>query len=356
MGAGVPHVGHIAGEQRVRLPPIVAVVIGHTTNRRTLLRRLPVAPGGVIRDAVRRVGDHEVGVVALEVLRYRRRVGRVATQQTVRPERKQRAALNVAGCGCDGDVVLVVSGPQARAKELLEFLVRPQRGQVDALGEVLLEQVDVPVQIEFANAVVGERQFAGPRIGAEVQVGALDHDETVAGGRHDVHGKAQRLGDIEGLVTCQHHPMPVSDDGARRAICFEGAAQERLPARGAAIGVQRIGREVCEVPQAVRGRCRRCGRHACLSGAVLPLMGGAVLCRIGGPPHFVRYARGPSEAHRRTRIRDGARRWCRYRPSRPHFRAARMPRGLPACPVPAHVSGPKRARRVGPRPPQSHGT
>ena len=57
----VPHIGDIAGKQRIGLLPVGAVVVEHFAARQpaaTVIARC--SPGRVVLDAIRRIGDHQV--------------------------------------------------------------------------------------------------------------------------------------------------------------------------------------------------------------------------------------------------------------------------------------------------------
>ena len=57
----VPDIGHIAGEEGPGLAPVGAVVVqDHAGALGLLAGQRFVAPGGIVFDAIRRVGDHEV--------------------------------------------------------------------------------------------------------------------------------------------------------------------------------------------------------------------------------------------------------------------------------------------------------
>ncbi len=63
----VPDIGDLAGEQRPCLAPVGAAVVQHLTGAFRLGRARLVAPGGVIRHAIARLGDHQQGPRIVEV-------------------------------------------------------------------------------------------------------------------------------------------------------------------------------------------------------------------------------------------------------------------------------------------------
>src|SRR5258708_40053416 len=64
---GVPDIGDVAGEQRVGLTPVGAVVVEDLSGRVLAAPETPaLAPGRLVADPVRGVGDHQRGVDAAE--------------------------------------------------------------------------------------------------------------------------------------------------------------------------------------------------------------------------------------------------------------------------------------------------
>src|SRR5690349_21023193 len=80
----VPDISDISGKQRIGLPPVGAVIIGHLALREvTGADPTAGAPARVVRDPVRRIGDHQVGPRARQYRLDIRRAGAVATADPV---------------------------------------------------------------------------------------------------------------------------------------------------------------------------------------------------------------------------------------------------------------------------------
>src|SRR5690606_34813710 len=59
--AGVPDVRHVPGEQRVRLPPVHAVVVADLAHAVRVVDARLLAPLGVVANAIWWIGHHEHG-------------------------------------------------------------------------------------------------------------------------------------------------------------------------------------------------------------------------------------------------------------------------------------------------------
>ena len=64
----------------------------------------------------------------------------------------------------------------------------------------LLEHVEIPFEIQFTDAVVGEGERLGPRVCGEIEIVALDGDEMLAVRLHDAQRQIQALGLFRRLV------------------------------------------------------------------------------------------------------------------------------------------------------------
>jgi hypothetical protein len=83
----MPHVGDRRVGQRVRLPPIRAVVVEERRRPCAAGRLAHTVPPGVVNtDPVRRVGHHHVHPAPIEQERHLLGIGRITAQQPVRPE------------------------------------------------------------------------------------------------------------------------------------------------------------------------------------------------------------------------------------------------------------------------------
>ena len=101
----------------------------------------------------------------------------------------------------------------------------------------LLQHVDVPFEVEFADAVVRDRERLRARIGGEIEIVALDGDQMVAVGLHDAQRDVQPLRLFDGLVAGDDAAVPVDQHGAAGAVVAQRALERRATAVGAAIGV-----------------------------------------------------------------------------------------------------------------------
>src|SRR5712672_521969 len=80
----VPDVGDIAGEQRVRLPPVGAIVVEHLAPREIAGTKAAArSPGRVVADPIRRIGDHQVRLRSCQHWRDIGRAGAVAAADPV---------------------------------------------------------------------------------------------------------------------------------------------------------------------------------------------------------------------------------------------------------------------------------
>ena len=89
----VPDIGDVAGEQRIRLSPIGAIIVEHlASGELTGAETAARSPGRLIADPIRRIGDHELGLRPRQHLRHIRGIGAVAAAHPVIPQLPQIAA------------------------------------------------------------------------------------------------------------------------------------------------------------------------------------------------------------------------------------------------------------------------
>ena len=73
-----------------------------------------------------------------------------------RPSDEQLAADNVGGTRFDDRVLVGQASASASANSAANSVVGPERRQIEPVGLQLLQHVDIPFEVEFADAVVGD--------------------------------------------------------------------------------------------------------------------------------------------------------------------------------------------------------
>src|SRR5580692_4917815 len=82
--SSVPGIGDIPGEQRIRLPPVGAVVVEHLALRQLAGTEAAArSPGRIVADAIRRIGDHQMRPRSRQHWRDIRRARAVAAADPV---------------------------------------------------------------------------------------------------------------------------------------------------------------------------------------------------------------------------------------------------------------------------------
>ena len=203
-------------------------------------RRLIVHPvGGIGHHQARGGPGEEPGDI--------RRRRRVPAHEAVAAELEHVAAPDRGrgGRGQHGVLVGLRLRP-LRGEEPGELLGRPEGLQSHARLFELPQHGRIPVQVEFGDPVVGQRQLPGPGIGPRVQIHPLHHNEFLAGGGHHRDREPQVLGLFHGLVPPQNAPPRVDHDGAARTVRVQTAPQGLAAPIRPAVGVEGIGLQVVE--------------------------------------------------------------------------------------------------------------
>ena len=97
-----------------------------------------------------------------------------------RPSAKKIAPHDVGGAGSDNRVLVGLPGVGALAEEPFELLGGPEETEIEPVGLELLQDRGIPVEVEFADPVVRDRQGPRLRIRGEVQVPSADDDQLLA--------------------------------------------------------------------------------------------------------------------------------------------------------------------------------
>jgi len=84
-----------------------------------------------------------------------------------------------------------------------------------------LEHLGIPVQIQFRDAVVGQRQLARARILVEIEIHALDDDQGGAVTLDDRDREGQRRRLLDGLVARNDAAAAVHEDRSPGTVCGE---------------------------------------------------------------------------------------------------------------------------------------
>lgn len=242
--------GHRLG--RRRLGEVATIVTPDTIlrwHRQLIARKWTYAkrrggrPGG---DAVRRIRRHQHRRGAVEQTGDLTGRCRIPAEQPVAAEHEQLAADDVGRPRLD-DRVLVSQTRRRLSEQRRELGVRPEGRQIETISLQLFQHVDVPLEIELADAVVGDREGAGAGIRREIEIITLDCDQMLAVGLHDAERNVERPGLFDGLVAGDDRAVPVDQDGAAGTVLAQRALKRRATAIGAAIHVVGIRREITQV-------------------------------------------------------------------------------------------------------------
>ena len=127
-------------------------------------------------------------------------------------EREELATRDVGLRRRDDGVIARLSFTEPSTEELLEFVRRPQRVEIDLLLSELIQQLRIPLQPELGDAIVGKRELPRLRVLCEVEISALDNHQRVARVRTTVTGRFRcwALGD---LIACDDATGPIGEDG-----------------------------------------------------------------------------------------------------------------------------------------------
>ena len=180
-------------------------------------------------------------------------------------KRDELARDDIGGAGFDDRVLVGEAGRRLR-QQGCELGVCPERRHIEAIDTQLLQHVDVPFQIKFADAVVRDRQRLGARISQEIEIVSLDCDQLRPIGVDDAHWNAERFCLFDGFVPRDDPAVAIDDHGAAGAILAKGPRERSPPAVGSPIRVTRIGCEVGETTNRREGRPGDGLRHGTTSG------------------------------------------------------------------------------------------
>ena len=112
--------------------------------------------------------------------------------------------------------------------------------QIETVGLQLFQHVDIPLEIEFPDAVVGDGERPRTRIGGEIEIIALDRDQVLTIGLHDAKRDLKGFRLFDGFVARNHTAVPIEEDGATRPVSAERLGERRPPAIRAPIRIPRI--------------------------------------------------------------------------------------------------------------------
>ena len=126
-----------------------------------------------------------------------------------------------------------VPSPRSRSNSS----VVQQEIEIEPVGLELLQDRLIPVEVEFPDPVVRDRQGPGLRIRGEVQVPSAHHDQLLAVRLDHAGRDAQPLGDLEGLVPGNEDAVAVREHRAAGPILTQGGVQQGPAAGRAAVGV-----------------------------------------------------------------------------------------------------------------------
>ena len=192
-------------------------------------------------------------------------------------EHEQLAVYDVGGSRFD-DGVFVGQARRRLGEQRRELIRRPERGQIEAVAPEL-QHVDVPFELEFADAVVRNRERLRSRIRGQIEVVTLDRDQMVTVGLDNAERNVQTLGLFDRLVAGDDPTVAIDHHGAARAELTQRALERRATTIGAAIGVVGISLEINEPKRMTDGSCGP-GHSLRLSGAIAP-RNGWMRCRAG---------------------------------------------------------------------------
>ena len=180
--------------------PIHPVIVGDAAHGGALARIHAVAPGRVVRDAVGRIGHHQPGDLSRQEVVHVHGIGGIAAEQAVPAQREEIAPHDVGGAGSDDRVLVGLPGVGALAEEPFELLGGPEETEIEPVRLELLQDRGIPVEVEFADPVVRDRQGPCAGITTEVEVLPLDRDQILAVGLDDMQWEIQAAGLLDGLV------------------------------------------------------------------------------------------------------------------------------------------------------------
>ena len=153
MQSAVPGVGDIPGEERIRLAPVGAVVVEHLAPREITRALAPArSPGWVVADAIRRIGNHQVGLRSVQHLCDIRRAGTVAAANPIVFQPPYVAAPSDRLIGDIRDAVRIGQTARSRTGHNAFELTRLEAGQAEIktaelqISKFVTEQLKVPAR------------------------------------------------------------------------------------------------------------------------------------------------------------------------------------------------------------------
>ena len=222
----MPDIGHAAWEQAPRLRPRGAIVVQHAPDRGALGRIDAVPPRRIVRHAIGRVRGHEDGRGAIEQAQRIAGGCRIATQESMATQDESVPPHDVGGAGFD-DCVLVGPTGGGLGAQRPELVRRPERRHIEAVGMQLLEHVDVPFEVQFADTVVRDRKCLGVGVCGEIEVVALDCDQMAPVRVDDAERDVESLRLLDRLIAGDDAAVPIGS--ARRGLRHGRAGTVRAP-------------------------------------------------------------------------------------------------------------------------------
>ncbi len=262
----MPDIGHAAWEQAPRLRPRGAIVVQHAPDRGALGRMDAVPPRRIVRHAIGRVRGHEDGRGAIEQASHIAGGCRIATHESMATQDESFASHDVGGAGVDDGVLVGPTGGGLGAQRQ-ELVRRPERRQIKAIGMHLLEHVDVPFEVQFADTVVRDRQCLGVGVCGEIEVVALDGDQMAPVRVDDAEREVESFRLLDRLIAGDDAAVPIDQHGAACAMVAQGLCERRAPTIGTAVGIMGVRLEIRQPERVTDGSCRS-GHMRRLSAAI----------------------------------------------------------------------------------------
>ena len=176
------------------------------------------------------------------------------------------APHDVGGAGFDDGVLVGLTGGGLGAQRQ-ELVRRPERRQIKAIGMHLLEHVDVPFEVQFADTVVRDRQCLGVGVCGEIEVVALDGDQMAPVRVDDAEREVESFRLLDRLIAGDDAAVPIDQHGAACAMVAQGLCERRAPTIGTAVGIVGVRLEIRQPERVTDGSCRS-GHMRRLSAAI----------------------------------------------------------------------------------------
>src|SRR5690349_13657196 len=149
----VPNISDIAGKQRIRLPPVDAVVVEHLAQSELAATELTApSPGRLVAYPIRRVGDHQVRLRSGQHLPDIRRTGAVAAANPMLAEQPHVTSPSDRSIGCLWDAVGIGQTARSRTGQDGCEMIRVETDQIDIetgeleRPELAAEQFKIPAR------------------------------------------------------------------------------------------------------------------------------------------------------------------------------------------------------------------